>query len=275
MYSAVICWREPQQPSLEKLLRRGALRIDQANNHVLVDGWGRRVWRTRGPRPNPGPAGLAASRTCLSRGSGFEQRPGLRHYRRHRGDRRLGDLEPIPNCRLLRKSTKHVGSAQPAGGAGWGGADPAVVARSRRWWRRCRPGRWWRRCAPGGAPRAVVAAVPPRAVVAAVPSGGGGGGAAPGGGGSGPAPARPVAQALRNGCNLPPIGETRFVSTEVVFDIPANVPAQTLADIAARHDMTQVETIDAAPDGPNAATLAHRQRRAGRRCNSRCLHQSG
>jgi len=72
--------------------------------------------------------------------------------------------------------------------------------------------------------------------------GGGGGGGGPGGGGGGQAPGRPVVQALRSGCNLPPAGESRFVSTEVVFDIPANAPAQTLAEIAARHDMTQVET---------------------------------
>jgi subtilisin family serine protease len=46
---------------------------------------------------------------------------------------------------------------------------------------------------------------------------------------------------LRNGCNLPPLGETRFVQTELVLDIPSNVPTQTLDDIAARHNMTRVE----------------------------------
>jgi subtilisin family serine protease len=65
------------------------------------------------------------------------------------------------------------------------------------------------------------------------PGGGGGGGGGPGG-------ARPVA--LRNGCNLPPAGETRFVPTEVVFDIPSSVSAQALDNIAARHAMTRVET---------------------------------
>jgi hypothetical protein len=46
---------------------------------------------------------------------------------------------------------------------------------------------------------------------------------------------------LRNGCNLPPVGETRFVQTELVLDIPSNVSTQTLDDIAARHNMTLVE----------------------------------
>jgi Subtilase family len=77
--------------------------------------------------------------------------------------------------------------------------------------------------------------------------GGGGGAAAPGGGGGGtgpgpggaPAATRPTA--LRAGCNPPPPGETRFVPNEVVFDIPATVPTQTVGDIAARHAMTQQE----------------------------------
>jgi len=75
--------------------------------------------------------------------------------------------------------------------------------------------------------------------------GGGGPGAGPGGGGpggGGPGGARPAVQALRNGCNLPPVGETRFVQTELVLDIPSNVSTQMLDDIAARHDMTRVET---------------------------------
>ncbi|MBV9969573.1 MAG: S8 family serine peptidase, partial [Xanthobacteraceae bacterium] len=36
-------------------------------------------------------------------------------------------------------------------------------------------------------------------------------------------------------------GETRFVPNEVVLDIPATVPAQTLNDIATRHALTQQE----------------------------------
>jgi Subtilase family len=74
------------------------------------------------------------------------------------------------------------------------------------------------------------------------PGGGGGGG---GGGGTGrgsPGAARPTVQALRGSCNLPPVGETRFVPTEVIFDIPSSVSAQVLDDIAARHAMTRVET---------------------------------
>ncbi len=82
--------------------------------------------------------------------------------------------------------------------------------RRRRWW-------WWRR---SRRPRAVEAVT------------------APGPGGA-PAPARPAA--LRAGCNPPPAGETRFVSNEVVFDIPTTVPTQTVDDIAARHAMTQQE----------------------------------
>ena len=54
-----------------------------------------------------------------------------------------------------------------------------------------------------------------------------------------PAATRPTA--LRAGCNPAPAGETRFVPNEVVFDIPATVPAQTLDAIAARHAMTQQE----------------------------------
>jgi Subtilase family len=80
-------------------------------------------------------------------------------------------------------------------------------------------------------------------------AGGGGGGGGPGagpgggtpGGPAGPGGTRPV-QALRNGCNLPPVGETRFVQTELVLDIPSSVSTQMLDDIAARHDMTRVQT---------------------------------
>jgi hypothetical protein len=48
---------------------------------------------------------------------------------------------------------------------------------------------------------------------------------------------------LRPGCNLPPVGETRFVPTEVILDIPANVSAQVLERIAANHTMTREETV--------------------------------
>jgi len=58
------------------------------------------------------------------------------------------------------------------------------------------------------------------------------------------APAQPgtAAQPLRNGFNLPPAGETRFVPSEVMLDIPAGVSTQTLDVIAARHRMTRLET---------------------------------
>jgi len=48
---------------------------------------------------------------------------------------------------------------------------------------------------------------------------------------------------LRPGCNLPPVGETRFVPTEVILDVPANVSSQVLEGIAARHTMTREETV--------------------------------
>jgi Subtilase family len=47
---------------------------------------------------------------------------------------------------------------------------------------------------------------------------------------------------LRNGFNLPPLGETRFVQNEVMLDIPSSVPTATLDAIAARHGMTRLET---------------------------------
>jgi Subtilase family len=47
---------------------------------------------------------------------------------------------------------------------------------------------------------------------------------------------------LRNGFNLPPIGETLFVQNEVMLDIPSSVPAATLNAMAARHGMTRLET---------------------------------
>src|SRR5215813_3883798 len=47
---------------------------------------------------------------------------------------------------------------------------------------------------------------------------------------------------LRNGFNLPPLGETRFVQNEVMLDIPSSVPTATLDAMAARHGMTRLET---------------------------------
>jgi hypothetical protein len=48
---------------------------------------------------------------------------------------------------------------------------------------------------------------------------------------------------LRNGFNLPPIGETHFVPDEVLFDIPPTVSEQTLNAIAAQLAMTRLESI--------------------------------
>ena len=48
--------------------------------------------------------------------------------------------------------------------------------------------------------------------------------------------------ALRNGFNLPPLGETRFVQDEVMLDIPSSVPTATLDAIAARLRMTRLES---------------------------------
>lgn len=53
---------------------------------------------------------------------------------------------------------------------------------------------------------------------------------------------RPIAQTLRNGFDLPPLGETRFVPNEVMLDIPASVPRATLDAIAAQHRMTRLES---------------------------------
>jgi subtilisin family serine protease len=47
---------------------------------------------------------------------------------------------------------------------------------------------------------------------------------------------------LRNGFNLPPLGETRFVQNEVMLDIPSSVPTATLDAMAGRHGMTRLET---------------------------------
>ena len=65
----------------------------------------------------------------------------------------------------------------------------------------------------------------------------------PGGGGSGKGGSKggTVAQ-LRNGFNPPPPGETRFVPNEVMLEIPLSVPQRTRELIAARHNMTRLET---------------------------------
>jgi len=52
---------------------------------------------------------------------------------------------------------------------------------------------------------------------------------------AGPAPALP---ALRSGCTVPPVGETRFVSNEILMDMPADATAA----IASRHPVTLVES---------------------------------
>ena len=83
----------------------------------------------------------------------------------------------------------------------------------------------------------VVAAQRRRGGGAAAPGAGGGGGAGPGGT---PAATRPTA--LRAGCNPAPPGETRFVPTEVLFDIPATVSPATLDAFGTRHALTQQET---------------------------------
>src|SRR4051812_28893207 len=54
----------------------------------------------------------------------------------------------------------------------------------------------------------------------------------------GPAP-KAKAGPLRAGFHLPGTNEARFVPTEVILDIPANVPVPTLDAIAARHTMTR------------------------------------
>jgi subtilisin family serine protease len=47
---------------------------------------------------------------------------------------------------------------------------------------------------------------------------------------------------LRAGFNQPPAGETRFLTTEMIIDIPASVTIQALDAIAARHTMTRLES---------------------------------
>jgi Subtilase family len=72
-------------------------------------------------------------------------------------------------------------------------------------------------------------------------AGGGGGGGGAGGGGGGAIVQGPP---LRASCNLPPAGAslTSYENDRILLDIPANVPAQVLDQIAARHGMTRLET---------------------------------
>jgi len=57
-----------------------------------------------------------------------------------------------------------------------------------------------------------------------------------------PRKAAPLVTPLRSGFNQPPNGEDRYLKTEVILDIPANVPTSALDAIAARHTMTRMET---------------------------------
>src|SRR5712691_5357084 len=50
-----------------------------------------------------------------------------------------------------------------------------------------------------------------------------------------------AARGLRPTCNLPPVGETHYVTNELVID--ANASDQALRAIAARHNMTRLETV--------------------------------
>jgi hypothetical protein len=60
-----------------------------------------------------------------------------------------------------------------------------------------------------------------------------------------PGPQAPAAnqgaRALKPSCNLPPVGETRFVSNELLADMRSN-SASALNAFAARHNMTQLES---------------------------------
>jgi hypothetical protein len=52
---------------------------------------------------------------------------------------------------------------------------------------------------------------------------------------------------VRPGFFMPPVSERRFVTNEVVLDMPSNLPAQTLNSLAQRHHLTRVgaETLGA------------------------------
>ena len=71
----------------------------------------------------------------------------------------------------------------------------------------------------------------------------GGGGPGTGGAGSGgPGTGSATTAALRRGFDLPPPGAPHVLD-QVMLDIPASVPTATLDAIAARHDMTRLETV--------------------------------
>jgi subtilisin family serine protease len=53
---------------------------------------------------------------------------------------------------------------------------------------------------------------------------------------------RAPVQIARNGFNLPPPGETRFLTDEVMLDIPSSIPTRLLDTIAARYGMTRLES---------------------------------
>ena len=129
-------------------------------------------------------------------------------------------------------ATVPAGAKLPASAAilsaEWRRPDPDAHRGARPRWR----WRWRRRWGRSRRRSVVVAAAAPGWRRRSGRRGGPGGGT--------PAATRPTA--LRAGCNPAPAGETRFVPNEVVFDIPATVPAQTLDAIAARHAMTQQET---------------------------------
>ena len=61
------------------------------------------------------------------------------------------------------------------------------------------------------------------------------------GGGSGGGAGGPTIPALRSGFDLPPAGETRF-TRQVILDIAPLVSTPTLDAMAARHDMTRIES---------------------------------
>jgi Subtilase family len=50
--------------------------------------------------------------------------------------------------------------------------------------------------------------------------------------------------ALKPTCNLPPVGETRFLKDEVILEFAPNVSTQRRDAIAQRHNMTQLETVN-------------------------------
>ena len=66
-----------------------------------------------------------------------------------------------------------------------------------------------------------------------------------------PTPAGQAPPRLRRGFDQPPDGETRYLPNEVILDIAANVPTADLDAIAARHNMTRLETkVSASPGAP-------------------------